>query len=358
MGPRLLAVLGTGAKATGRSRRHGKRREIGLERLEGRELLSRAPFSGGEAIPPVEIARFSRVRQAIANDTTTPTVVGQTVLQDIVYNKDGEKLDVYLPVGQAPAGGWPAIVAFPGGGWRWASKKDYGGRASVLTHYGFAVIAADYTYSSGAPGSRAWPADFNDVRAAVQWVRNHADRFKIDPNKIAAMGESSGAYMANMLGVYPNGPVVADSLPAGATAQTPPSPGQTSASVSAVVDFYGPTNIPTLYQDAPKTRDYVTTFIGGTPDQLPGRAASASPVNYVAPGDPPFFIVHGTADTAVPDTQSIQLAAELQAAGVPHRVIYLDGYKHGFSFQNSPPFVLQGVVAFLNQAFDHQAITT
>ena len=254
MRPRLGMVSGMGSKATGRSRRRGQIGGTSLERLERRALLSVAAPPAGAASPTAEIANGPARHRLVLDDSTTTRVVGETVLRDIVYNKDGESLDLYLPVGQAPPGGWPVVVAFPGGGWRWASKKDYGSRASILTHYGFAVAVADYTYSSGNAGSRAWPADFEDVRAAVVWVREHASRFKIDSTKIAAMGESSGAYMANMIGVYPNGPVSADSLPSGATSQTPPAAGETSAKVAAVVDFYGPTNIPALFQDAPKTR--------------------------------------------------------------------------------------------------------
>ena len=248
----------------------------------GRPLAVGRRAAGGRGESNGRDCKRTGAARLVLNDSTTTRVVGETVLRDIVYNKDGESLDLYLPVGQAPPGGWPVVVAFPGGGWRWASKKDYGSRASILTHYGFAVAVADYTYSSGNAGSRAWPADFEDVRAAVVWVREHASRFKIDSTKIAAMGESSGAYMANMIGVYPNGPVSANSLPSGATSQTPPAAGETSAKVAAVVDFYGPTNIPALFQDAPR---YARMSPRSSALARPSSRsrASASPVNYVAP---------------------------------------------------------------------------
>jgi acetyl esterase/lipase len=278
-----------------------------------------------------------------------PAPAGVRVIRDITYRNDGVQLDLYLPAGQAPPGGWPAVVGFPGGGWKWASKTEYGSHIGALAQYGFVVAVADYTYSSGAPGSRVWPVDFEDVRAAVEWVRAHADRFQINPDKIAATGVSSGAYMANMLGVYPDGAVSAESLPADAKGTGTPT-GGVSPRVEAVVDFYGPVDLPALYQQTARTRSSLVTFLGGTPTQAPERYVAASPIQYVSPDDPPFLIFQGTADQAVPPAQSYELAGALKQAGVPVTLVTLDGFSHGFELRNGPLDLTPQVIAFLDQA--------
>jgi acetyl esterase/lipase len=94
------------------------------------------------------------------------------------------------------------------------------------------------------------------------------------------------------------------------------------------------------------------------PDQVPGRYVAASVDPYISPDDPPFFIVQGTADLAVPPTQSDLLAADLKQAGVPYRLEFLVGLGHGFEFSiNRQLNLLPQVVTFLNQALNHQPIT-
>ena len=285
---------------------------------------------------------------------------GVSIQRDIVYTVDAGqaiKLDLYRPTGTPPPGGWPAVVAFPGGGWRWASKTQYGGVVSSLAKEGFVVAVADYTYSDGSAGSKVWPNDFEDTRNAVRWVRRSATRLDVNPDKIAAEGVSSGSYFANMLGVYPDGPVSADAVPPNPTG--PGTPDGVSARVQAVVDFYGPVDLTNLWRDAPKDQPYLNTFLGGSPTTFPARYAAASVDTYVSPDDPPFFIVQGTADTTVPPSQSALLASDLRQAGVPYRLEYLYGLAHGFQFSiNSNLNLLPQVATFLHQALDHQAITT
>ncbi len=288
------------------------------------------------------------------------TVRGVTTQRNIVYAVDagqGMKLDMYLPMGTPPPGGWPAVVAFPGGGWRWASKTQYGSAVGQLAKYGFAVAVADYTFASSTPGSHVWPRNFADARDAVRWVRSNATRLKINPDEIAAEGVSSGAHLASLLGTYPAGPVLPDSPPSspGAASTSAPEPGR----VEAVVDFYGPVDLTALYDDAPRDDPFLATFLGGTPAQVPGRYAAASVDTYITPDDPPFFIVQGTTDQTVIPSQSNLLAADLKQAGVPYSLEYLVGVGHGFEFTiNSQLNLLPQVVTFLNQAFAHQPITT
>jgi acetyl esterase/lipase len=351
MGGRVLA--GVAARATSEPKaKRPMRRLLGTpEPLEGRTLTTASRDSVGssaEVAPatiPVPADRISG---------------GVRVSRDVPYTTRGGQsiaLDLYRPTGTPPAGGWPAVVAFAGGGWRWADKAQYGQAVGSLAKYGFVVAVADYTYSSGAPGSRAWPADFEDARNAVRWVRRDAARLHVNPDKIAAEGSSSGAHLANLLGTYPDGSVSSDSLAADALG-----PGTTesvSARVQAVVDFYGPVDLADLYRDAPRVRPFLGTFLGGSVDEVPQRYAAASPSSYVSPDDPPFFIVQGTADPTVPPSQSQLLAHDLTQAGVPNQLKYLYGLRHGFEFHINKRLNLRPLVAtFLKQALDHQPIAT
>jgi dipeptidyl aminopeptidase/acylaminoacyl peptidase len=118
-----------------------------------------------------------------------------------------------------------------------------------------------------------------------------------------------------------------------------------------VVDFYGPAELTRLYQDAPGTRPYLSTFLGGTPDQLPSRYRAASPADNVTRNDPPFMILQGTVDTAVPPSQSVLLDQALEAARVPVKAEFVQGEPHGFRFNVG--FDLRGeILAFLNAALN------
>jgi acetyl esterase/lipase len=251
------------------------------------------------------------------------------------------KLDLYRPVGTPPPGGWPAVVAFPGGGWRWASKAQYGTSIGQLARHGFVVAVADYTYSSGKPGTHVWPNNFEDARAAVRWVRSHATGLEVNTDQIAAAGVSAGAYLASLLGADPG------------------SQGDGSARVEAVVDFYGPVDLTAMYHEVRWDDPYLVTFLGGTPGEVPDRYAAASVDTHISAAAPPYFIVQGTVDRTVLASQSALLASDLKDSGVPYSLEYLVGLGHGFEFSiNKQLNLLPEVVRFLHEAFNHQPITT
>jgi acetyl esterase/lipase len=242
----------------------------------------------------------------------------------------GEQLDLYLPTGPAPAGGRPVILALPGGGWRWVRRQDLGATVSQFARLGYAVAVADYAYSTGRPGSSVWPANIDDVRRAVEWLRSRAGRFGLDPGRVAVWGESAGGHLAALLGTDPGSP---------------------AARVQAVIDFYGPADLTRLYGESATDRPYLETFLGGTPSQVPSLYQDASPVTHVAPGNPPFFIEQGTADTAVPPDQSVELAGALSAAGVPVHLDLWPGQTHGFRLTPAPGVNLLGsILNFLHDA--------
>ncbi len=275
--------------------------------LERRELLSTAPGLTRE-IRPVEQA-----------NVPYPTPAGPS-----------EQLNLYVPPGPPPPGGRPVIIAIHGGGWRRLDKSGYGRRiASAFVPRGYVVVAPNYVLS--APGHPSWPENLDDLRAVVSWVRSNADRLGIDPNRLAAMGESAGGNLAELLGTDPG----------------PSGTGTTATSVDAVVAFSAPSDLAALYAASPWAGRAAAQFLGGSPRQVPAEYTAASPIDHVAPGDPPMLLVHGLEDPLVPVGQSRAMAAALDSAGVANQLLLVPG-GHDLDFPAHHADLTRHLLEFLN----------
>jgi len=251
-----------------------------------------------------------------------PTVDGQSQL-----------LDVYLPKGSSPAGGWPVLIAIHGGGWRRFSKDTYGPRiASAFVPRGYVVVAPDYVLS--APGKPTWPVNFEDVEAAVRWVRTEAPAIDIDPARVAAIGESAGANLAALLG----------------TTEASGS-GGVSSQVNAVVALSTPTDLTALYEQSAGGGLAAAQFLGGTPAQVPASYVGASPIDHVSPADAPMLLVHGLQDPLIPVSQAQSMAAALAGAGVRHELILVNG-GHDLEFPEHYANLLPQILEFLNATWN------
>jgi acetyl esterase/lipase len=315
--------------APGRSgRRRQAARSWTLERLEARSLLSTGP-----GLSPHHDHRPRANHDAVSE-------VGNIVYENLAGRQ--ERLDLYLPQGTPPPGGWPVLLAIHGGGWRRFSKDEYGPSvAAMFTPAGIAVVAMNYQLSSRAAPS--WPANFEDVRNAARWARANAGVFDLNPNRFAAIGESAGGHLAALLGTNPDGPITAGGDPLAGDVYGP-----VSAQVQAVVDFYGPTDLAALDAESPLAALAIEQFLGGTPAQLPQTYRDASPVDHVTPSSPPMMLLQGTADTLVTTDQPRVLGQALSNDGVPNRVIFVPGAPHGFEFQASGRKFLPQILAFLH----------
>ena len=249
-----------------------------------------------------------------------PLPEGTKVLKDLAYVEGGherQKLDLYLP----PTGSrWPLVVAIHGGAFRMGSKE--GEPAGAFVARGFAVAAINYRLSQHA----VFPAQIEDGKAAVRWLRANAARYGYDPERVASYGASAGGHLAAMLGT--TGDVT--SFDVGAN------PG-VSSRVQAVVDFFGPTDFLQMDAHRPSAQAMVhdtpdspeSQLVGGPIRDNPDKVARANPITYVTPDDPPFLIVHGDADLLVPHHQSELLEAALRKAGVRVRFVTIPGGPHG-----------------------------
>jgi acetyl esterase/lipase len=291
--------------------------------LETRALLSGIASDGGIQPDRLTIAS-AHVDPGASLDTST--ALGQrshragstnrshdatwTELQNVSFPTVGgqsELLDVYLPNTPAPMGGRPVMVAIHGGGWRRFNKTGYGDRiASAFVQSGYVVVAPDYLLSE--PGLPSWPVNFEDVQAAVSWVREHGATLDINPNEIVAIGESAGANLAALLGTA-----------------SPQSTGADSSAVDAVIAFSTPTDLTSLYSESPSAGLAAAQFLGGSPEQVPASYVAASPIDHVAADDPPMLLVHGLQDPLIPVSQSEDMSQALTAAGVRNQLLLVKG---------------------------------
>jgi acetyl esterase/lipase len=307
-----------------------------IDLLEERLVLSSGVSSRHGPDPPAPPAEPSA---AGTNPSVTPEPAStaarraaRIAVRNIVYPASAgprQRLDVYLPNGPIPPGGRPVLIAIHGGGWKRLSKSGYGARiASAFVAQGYVVVAPNYALS--APGHPSWPTNLEDLQAVVTWVRTHAGVLGINPNQVAAIGESAGANLAELLGTDPG--------PAGASA--------VSTRVDAVIAFSAPSDLPALYAESPGAGRSVAQFLGGRPRQIPARYAAASPIDQVAPGDPPMLLVHGQQDFFVPASQSQAMAAALSAAGVRNQLILVPG-GHPLDFPTHYSELIHTVLEFL-----------
>jgi len=262
------------------------------------------------------------------------------VLVGLSYAKVGQGnllADVYRPYDAS--GPLPAVVVVHGGAWRYFDRHVTEGMARVLASQGFVAVTVDYRLS----GEAVWPACFQDIKAAVRWIRANANRFDIDPQRIGAIGDSAGGHLVAMLGT------------ARAEANLEGDEGVTgiSSAVSAVVAYYGVFDM-TSMTPAVREKGPIPRLLGTSFKDQPDLFRQASPITYVDKSDPPFLLIHGRNDRVVPVEQSMQMEAALKAAGVPVKLLLVENADHMLvkkGAQIDPPLVGidRQVIEFLQQ---------
>jgi acetyl esterase/lipase len=293
--------------------------------LEERALLSTFVANSPEPAPPITSVH-ARHREP---DSAVPWTVDQNVPFPTVDGQS-ELLDVYTPRTPAPAGGFPVMITIHGGGWRRFDKTGFGLRnANVFTRDGYVVVSPNYVLS--AKGSPSWPVNFEDVQAAVRWVRSNAGTMGFNANEIVAEGESAGANLAALLGTY-----------------STQSTGDTvSSAVDAVVAVSTPTDLTMLYSESPDAGFAAAQFLGGSPEQVPANYIAASPIDHVSPGDPPMLLIHGRQDPLIPVSQSKEMQAALTAEGVRNELLLVNG-GHDLDFPAHYSNLVPDVLEFLS----------
>jgi acetyl esterase/lipase len=253
--------------------------------------------------------------------STAPTE--PTVLRDLPYVENGharQKLDLYLP---AQGDMRPLIVWIHGGAFRMGSKEGSQHDIVPLPYVarGFAVASINYRLSQHA----IFPAQIEDCKSAVRWLRAHARDYGLDADRVAAWGPSAGGHLSSMLGTT------------GATTEFDVGAHlDRSSAVQCVVDWFGPTDF--LQMDAQRLPDGMihddadspeSELVGGPIQENPDKVARANPITYVGARTPPFLILHGDHDPLVPYGQSLLFVDALEAAGVDVTFYTVKGGGHG-----------------------------
>jgi acetyl esterase/lipase len=246
-----------------------------------------------------------------------------TTYRDLAYVTDGhqrQKLDLYLP---EQGENRPLLIWIHGGAFRMGSKEGSSDDPLPFDYLarGYALASINYRLSQHA----LFPAQIQDCKAAVRWLRTHAARFKLDPDRFLAWGPSAGGHLATMLGTagQVTGFDVGENL-------------HVSSRVQAVVDYFGPTDFLQMdsqrlpdgqIHDAPDSPE--SQLVGGPIQENKEKVARANPITYVTVYAPPFLIVHGDQDPLVPCQQSVLLAQALQKAGIDVTFYTVNGAGHG-----------------------------
>ena len=257
------------------------------------------------------------------------------VERDLTYGNVAQrelKLDLAMPA--MGAGPFPAVIFVHGEGWRAGNRQQMNHFIEGVASLGYIGATIEYRL---VPAAR-FPAQVEDMKAAVRWLRANADRYRIRADRIGVVGFSAGGYLASMLGV--TGP--SDGLEGdGGNAQV-------SSAVQAVVSFFGPTDFSTRDWPSALETEVIVPFLGGSFADRPDVYARASPINYASGRAPPFLFFHGTNDELVPVDQSRRLAGKLKHHGVPSRLVELQGEAHGFSDATNQK-AMQQMLDFLDE---------
>ena len=236
--------------------------------------------------------------------------------KDLVYGKGaGEDLKLNLGHPKEQTGALPCILIIHGGGWAAGKKEDHNTQVRELAQRGYVAATVGYRF---AP-KHTFPAQIEDVKCAVRFLRANAEKYGIDKDRIGAVGFSAGAHLSMLLGTMDKD----DGLEGEGG-----NPEQ-SSKVNAVVAWFGPTDLTS--SDWPEqTGKILMNFLGGSKNEKLDLYKKASPLTYVNKGDAPMLLIQGTKDVLVPWTQATYMAEALSKAGVYGRVDLIVGANHGW----------------------------
>ncbi|HJZ59783.1 MAG TPA: alpha/beta hydrolase [Gemmataceae bacterium] len=249
------------------------------------------------AQPPPQLLPLQSER-----DITYATIDGQKLQLDITRPKDG--------------GPYPCIVCLHGGAWKLGSRRDVSSFADAVAARGYVVAAVSYRL---APKYK-FPAQIEDARTAVRFLRANAKTYNLDPTRIGAVGFSAGAHLALLLGVADKAAELNGTLYL-----------EQDGRVQCVVSFFGPTDL-SLYAASPGLVDaYMVPLLGKEVKTDPKLYKRASPIEYVTKDAPPILMIHGTFDLVVPIIHSERMLEKLRDVGVTAELIKVPGEGHGWS---------------------------
>ena len=274
-------------------------------------VLTQDDFSGRPANQNTSRARPNALRDV-------------TVLRDVEFGRGGDRnltMHLVMPTQNKSDSPRPVYVWIHGGGWQGGTKESGVWKVAEMVRHGFVGATIEYRLT----GEATFPAQIEDCKCAIRYLRAHADKYNIDPDRIAVGGSSAGGHLAALVGT------------SGGVAELEGSGGwvDQSSAVQAVVDLYGPTDFKAFvstkgYENHNRDGSPESKLLGGG-EVLPNEAGikQVNPITYIDSSDPPFLIFHGSNDRTVPPNQSEALHEALKSAGIESTLHILDGAGHG-----------------------------
>jgi acetyl esterase/lipase len=273
---------------------------------------------------------------------------GVELLRDVVVGTGGGRAmhaDIARPK-TPPAGLMPAVIWIHGGGWTSGSHHEFQQTIQLAKH-GYLVLSVEYRFADEA----RWPAQIEDCKLAVRWLRANAAKYQVNPDRIGCWGTSAGGHLAALMGV---------------TSDRPELEGKGgsegfSSTVQAVVNFCGPTRFTGNNYIVPSRK-----MAGGTYEEKTDVYRQMSPLDNVNPKAPPFLFVNGEKDTTVPVFHAELMTEALKKVNVPVEMIVVKNAGHGYVFNGprggppaepSPAEVDAAVLKFLDANLKKNAST-
>ena len=240
---------------------------------------------------------------------------------------DGHKLDIYLPKDGKEK--HPLIVVIYGSAWFSNNFKNaaYMSLGKPLTDAGYAVATINHRSSNEAK----YPAQINDVKGAIRYLRANSDKYGLDTSFVGITGFSSGGHLSAMAGVTND---MKTRTSGNITIDVEGNVGgnlDQSSSVDAVVDWFGPVDMARMENcetvkgaDSPEA-----VLMGVAPADSPDMVALISPITYISENTVPMLVIHGNSDSVVPYCQGVNFSEELKKAGKLFKFISVEGGEHG-----------------------------
>jgi acetyl esterase/lipase len=281
----------------------------------------------GEAAPAAKSESPVPAAPKAPAKAARPRVVPEDLelIRDVVYGKGGDKelkLDILRPK-QPPAEPMPVVVYIHGGAWRGGSKAGMPGLCNRLAQQGYFCVSVEYRFSQEA----VFPAQIEDCKCAIRFLRAHAKEYKINPDRIGVWGHSAGGHLVALLGTAGD----AKDLEGTGGWQ------DQSSRVQCVIDCFGPTDFSVIPKGLEGVKEQMSSPIAnllGVPvAEVAEKGVKASPITYISKDDPPILIMHGDQDAIVPLDQSQRFYEALKKAGVDATLHVVKGAGHGFGGQ-------------------------
>lgn len=234
-----------------------------------------------------------------------------------------QKMDIYLPPERSSVE-TKVLIMIHGGGWSGGDKSDFTGGIPGVQQLlpGYAIFNINYRLAA-AGGVNMFPAQEEDVKAAIQYIYDRRSQFEIS-DKFVLLGGSAGGHLALLQGYKYASPV----------------------RPKAIIDFFGPTDLTALFNNSPLAALLLPQALGGTPATNPAIYQQSSPVNFINAQSPPTMILQGGVDDLVPPSQSEALRDKLNTAGVANQYVFYPTEGHGWGGANATDSYVR-IAAFL-----------